>query len=187
MSQQRSVNKAITELLAEIEACLLRIENRKRKQSQLRELSSDTPIYLPLKAVSHLQLLNLKVWSERYAVSVEFILETLLDYYQHSRSYVCRDTARSIQLGISAATLCGIKSRQVIEEKVLKRFPVGENFRLQKQATLERFWKLQPIERMSYKNLDEMVKSYSALMRERHEWMREKKPYQRAWRGNPWR
>jgi len=69
-------------------------------------------------------LLNWKSWSQRYAVSVDFILTTLLDYYGKRR----QQRQGKVSLGIATTSLTGTRAREIVEHEVAAQFPGGENF-----------------------------------------------------------
>lgn len=72
------------------------------------------------------RLLKFRNWMERYKISLEFILDTLLPYYQ--RRFKTENHKKG--LGVKVTTLTGKKSEQIISDKVFEQFPNGENISL---------------------------------------------------------
>ena len=131
-------------------------------------------------------LLNLEVWSRRYHVGVDYILSKLLDHYKYAR----RAYPSAVALGIPAKMLCGLKSREFLEDHIQRDFPSGENYRMADsdlRSKIEDF----PFfsETAGGTNLDENVRRYITAIRDRRKAMdkRVKRYATRAWRGNPWR
>jgi len=134
-------------------------------------------VILPSKANDRLRLLNLYVWSLRYAVTVEFLLRVLLDKYRNVR----QPSNGFATLGVRAATLCGVKSRQWVEDVVAKAYPNGENHLAYRSAMIMR---LAGMPRIS----GDILQSYgTAMERYRQRYYQCAERYYRPWRGNPWR
>ena len=81
-----------------------------RVQKQLKQRA-----FQNLGVDNKIRLLNLKVWCQRYHVSLHWILETLYKKY------------RPGGYNLRVATMCGVRAREIIEEAVLSDFPGGEN------------------------------------------------------------
>jgi hypothetical protein len=68
------------------------------------------------------RLLTLKVWVSRYHISLKEIFKVLLHAYAKRVA-----SSRGGGLGISLRTLTGKKSKQIIEDHILRTYPSGEN------------------------------------------------------------
>lgn len=72
-----------------------------------------------------LKLRRLLVWSERYSVSLAYILDTILPVL--SRAIERRTGKRSKGLGVSIPVLTGDVAKSILLERITKDFPSGEN------------------------------------------------------------
>lgn len=88
-----------------------------------KELSKikKVPVHFRLKQIDQLRLMNLKVWSSRYQVPLKIVLQILTD---HWGKY---GWGKGSLLGVKIATFTGPKSRQIVEDQVLRLFPAKEN------------------------------------------------------------
>lgn len=161
METHQDLQELITKNIQKIEKALLQIENRKRINSNQKPFPDDTRVFLAVGPNANLLYLNLRVWSIRYCVSLEFILETLLDYFSFNRGYSRKRTSDEVRLGIPANLICGIRSRQILEDTIIQMYPDGENFRQMNQKP-----KI-PIKPVKYDSLREMVSKYSKRMEKR--------------------
>lgn len=134
-------------------------------------------IILPSQAKDRLRLLNLHVWSLRYAVTVELLLRVLLDKYRNVR----QPSDGFVTLGVRAATLCGVKSRQWVESIVSQAYPNGENYLAYRSAMITRLVGVPKVR-------GDILQHYSSAMeRYRQRYYQCMERYYRPWRGNPWR
>ncbi len=78
------------------------------------------------------RLLKLKVWSERYSVSLDYILGRMLPFWE---SFIQRKTrrAKSRGLGVRIATLTGKKSEQMLQLFIQQDFPAETHILLARQ------------------------------------------------------
>lgn len=113
---------------ARLEKALLSVENQRRRALNVHPFDPEVAVYLPEGPKANLLLLNLKVWSERYSVTPEFILEFLTRWYRNSRHWTDNlNGQREVSLGLPASLVAGMKSRNLLEEAVHRAFPAGEN------------------------------------------------------------
>ena len=73
-----------------------------------------------------MQLLNWKVWCQRYHISLEFLLTFILRNYRFQRK---ASPPAFITLGIPVATITGVTCRKRLEEELIRLYPNGENYR----------------------------------------------------------
>ena len=116
----------------ELECALLHAENNARAERHLPALPTTTKVWIPSTRCALLALINLRVWCVRYAVPLDFILRTLLYRYRTIRT--TQRTTTDVHLGIPTAVLCGQRSRNAVEEAVLRTFPADENHRACRQV-----------------------------------------------------
>ena len=142
----------------------------------------DVYVPLPQKDADRKRLLNLLVWSRRYNVTVEFILDALLGYFKNFRK-------PSSGIGVSVVSLTGVRARQIVEEAVVKAYPAGENETAARQAQRNKILGISGTAMKDHGgDIDKMVASYSRTMRDRHRAALDTEQFnQRPWRGNPWR
>jgi hypothetical protein len=144
------------------------------------------------------RLTKLLVWSERYGVSLEYILETLLGYYYSSLPRANRDRAKQGRsLGVRIATLVGNASHSVLLDHLQADFPDGNNLAAFKEEEKERIADiLDPdyVPRrargiLQFKTVSSYVNAYTRLMELRRKGVSriDKKMGKIAWRGNPWK
>lgn len=116
------------------------------------------PVFLPVARNSDLILLNLKVWTTRYCVSLQFILETLLHTFRHSRK---PGKKTSVTLGLPARTLAGLRAKKYLTQALAQSFPNNENYKSTVSQTLP------PLEPFDCEDPDEFVKQYTKAIRAR--------------------
>lgn len=170
--------------IGRLETALLKVENSIRRRDDLPLVPRSAKYWAPKSPAARLRLLNFKVWSVRYCVPPEFILHVLFEHYRYVRQSRQMD---ELTLGVGIPQLTGAKSRQVVEEAVLKTYPSGENYRDSKLQMRARFWNLRPIGHLRYSNLDEMNRAYTEAIKHRRKLIDRSHPFTRPWRGNPWR
>jgi hypothetical protein len=147
--------------------------------------------YYQLRPVDELRLLTLAVWAERYKVSLEFVVTTLVTFW----SKVVRAKARG-GIGVKIWTLVGKKSHEVLLEEIARQYPNKEN-------EDEWRWKkrLQQVEAnprglvrvatvLDTDNVADFCKIYSKRMTRRGRLIDRATSSvlkrRRAYRGNPW-
>lgn len=136
------------------------------------------------------------VWSERYGVSIGYIIEALLTYYYHNLPKHSRDKAnRSRGLGIRIATLVGDVSLSILHSHLANDFPDGNNLAAFKEEEKERIVDIlddsMPRKARSvlqYESMDRFVKAYErSIVAKRSNVSRlAHKMCKIKWRGNPW-
>lgn len=148
-------------------------------------------VMLSQKPIDHVRLLNLIVWSQRYSVSLPWMVDQLCKHYANVRERLFRGQPKRdyITLGIRPAVLTGVRTRQAIEEVVRKTYPTGENVEMgrsdQRLLLLGQLGTVQLPRKGSIRNALS-VYSQKITMRRRAEAVAGNH-FQRAWRGNPWR
>ncbi len=133
------------------------------------------------------RLLNLKAWSVRYTVDLEFILRTLFAYYRKTRR--TDPSKRFSTLGIPINALTGEASRITLEEAIAKAFPNGENIDDKNNAQrLRMVDTLRPI-KLHSGTIEGSIDEYNRITElRRREYDTAKQKFQRRpWKGNPWR
>ena len=142
------------------------------------------------------RLLRLRTWMERYSVSLDFILDTLLPYYQKR----FRTANHKKGLGVKITTLTGKKSEQMLADAVLEAFPNGENVTIAKHDKIadiiaERKGETDEFVPRAMKLLDfKTPEAYSRyyqkkITRQSQEFQKEserKENKLRRYRGSPW-
>jgi hypothetical protein len=144
--------------------------------------------WFKLKPEDELRLLRLVQWQEKYRVSLDWILAQLLPIWRSK--YSKYKTTKG--LGVSVATLVGMKSELMLQEAILKDFPEGENIARWLTREQQRQW-FQFTDRMArsedWENPRRMLKVYRRRMEaersERREFALEQQ--RRNYRNNPWR
>lgn len=140
-----------------VEDTLRRLENARRREQNIPLLNDKEVIYIPGGPKASLQILNLKVWCNRYCVSLSFILETLLENFKYLRkhdNYVC--------LGVGATTISGGLAKRKLKEAIIKTFPNGENYRTANQPMPSL-----PLLTLEYETTREFLERYRKIMSSR--------------------
>ncbi len=137
---------------------------------------------LPVERVivpSSFALLNWKSWSLRYAVSVDFIVQTLLAYYSKIR----RDVG---SLGIGIKQLTGVRAHEIVMQNVTVTFHDGENYTVYSNDLRERML-LRPLPKFdSHASIEDSIQHYDRWIQEQrlHKQLLSKR-LNRPFRGNP--
>jgi hypothetical protein len=145
----------VTEWRTRLNQALLRVENRRLYAAKLLLYPDDTRVHFPHGPVADLQLLTLKVWTLRYIVTPEF----LLDHITTKLSY-CRQKATgspetgNLNVGFPAGILASPRARTVIEEAVKVEYPNGENRKILTQP------KVSPIQASDFDTTHQMLETY---------------------------
>lgn len=123
-----------------------------------------------------------KSWSLRYAVNVEFIIRTLLDYYGRIR----RPSGSCITFGVHVNQLVGPRAQQLVEQAVIAAYPAGENYAavqsdIRSKILTRRLQKFPPDQ-----SLVASLQQYRRTLQEQQERNNTlPSKFKRAWRGNP--
>lgn len=188
MPQKPTIEEVLEDWCRVCKSVLLTVENRLRKKKNLGPLPRNVAIYFSKEAAL---LLNLKVWTLRYHVDLEFILFELLSYYRGNKGspYLPpnpRHRFGCLGVGVNLATLCGDRSRQILEDKVAKTYPAGGNDLAYRQSLRLQVLQTAPVKGLHYHNFEEMTAQYQKTMHSRHV-KKDEIYFSRAWRDNPWR
>lgn len=111
------------------------VKEVERTLSRIRK--EEVSIFLNDK--DRLKLLILRSWGIRYSVSVEYILRTVLPFWE---AFVQRRSKKmkSRGLNVQVSTLIGKKSEATLIQNIEKDFPNGINKVLHKQEAAERIY-----------------------------------------------
>ena len=144
----------INDWMERLKLALLHVENQRRREGQFPPLPEDTCVWLPQGPNAELSMLTLKVWTLRYCITPEFLMDTLTLCFRNGRRYDPKDP--DIRLGIPASIISGTAARNYVEEAVLKTFPNGENRKVASQPH-PRILK----QKLDYDNPDQALKEYA--------------------------
>jgi hypothetical protein len=183
LAPQRKYKSALFQVVQQVDAALQNVYPQKRLW-QVKDLDAA-------------RLTRLLVWSERYGVSLEYILETVLEYYYRGlRKHSTRDPKISRSLGIRIQTLVSDGSLAILVEHLNTDFPDGNNLAAFKEDYKERIADILDPEAMprkarnvlQFRNLDSFVNAYTRQMELRRKGVSrvERKMNKISWRGNPW-
>jgi hypothetical protein len=134
-----------------------------------------------------IRLLILQQWSEKYKVSVEWILRHLVPIWRTSFAKY-QSTGG---LGVNIATLVGKKSELILQERLKKEFPDGENLAAwqskEQSRQWQRFWDQDP-KSEDWEFPGTAVKQYQKQMARERRWRKkfQHEQQKRRYRGNPW-
>jgi hypothetical protein len=167
-TEQSFLDLACTAHAESLRHALRAVENQQRAKNHLKPWPRNTNLWISLGKKAALQLLNLKVWSSRYYVSLEFILDVLLHRYRSQRRV--RDP-NEISFGLPIPMLTGVRARQVVEETVAREFPNGENYK----APRTQFTPVSKLE-ADDESPDAMIKRYAKIMEARQRSFLKEKP-----------
>jgi hypothetical protein len=135
-----------------------------------------TKVWVCNNLESYLRLMNWKVWSLRYHVSVEFILATL---YRVWRCGPKSHPNGSVSLGLSIPAATGKRAREIVQDEIIRAYPARENEQLAKEEARRRWMNLKPVGGSNYVkavlNQRKRMEAKAASM------------HRRAWRENPWK
>jgi len=133
---EQDLSQVVCQWRERLRKALLTLTNRKRRERNLPPLQH---AHVHYRRTSDLYLVNLKVWTLRYGVSVEFVLDAILKHYhnlQNDPKYRHRDPPDTISLHIPVSYLGGEKARQAVEDAVKAAYPNGENWRMRESEQL---------------------------------------------------
>jgi hypothetical protein len=145
------------------------------------------------------RLLKLRVWSERYAVPISYILEKVLPLlWQRMPKHVQARSQKSRTLGVSIAQLTSPTTEQILLNCTLADFPEGENFESRREARIDDCIELIDIDNdtlpskpksvLSYKALTSFVDAYAKKIERKRTTLSRIAVKRRKmhYRGNPW-
>lgn len=171
-------------------------QNRIEVESQLKNLFGRRLYWISKD--DEKRLLTWAVWSERYAVTIGWILRCLIPYYQ-DRFQKRRKIDHRKGLPCKIATLTGKFSEWLIKQQLQKEFPDGENRELQRQLKREQIVRereeretgeevMTRRKRLTdYEVISAYVDGYENRIRERRKQLeRERQKPQKPYRGSPW-
>jgi hypothetical protein len=142
------------------------------------------------------RLVRLKIWSERYSVSIAYILSVLLPFHWHNIPKSIRSKAKNSKgLGVRISTLVGNASLSHLKEKLKEDFPEGENVSQFKESEKDRIEAL--LEEnvparvkgvLRHKSISAFVKNYRLRMIRVNDKEKKfsRKMKKMPFRGNPW-
>lgn len=145
------------------------------------------------------RLLKLRVWSERYAVPISYILEKVLPLlWQRMPKHVQAKSQKSRTLGVSIAQLTSQTTEQILLNCTLSDFPEGENFENRREARIDDCIELEDIENdtlpskpksvLSFKQLSSFVDAYTKRIERKRTTLSRiaVKRRRMKYRTNPW-
>jgi hypothetical protein len=163
-----------TDWANKVSKALIHYENKRRREANLPDFPPDTNVSLT-GGLTRIQLLNWEVWSMRYHVSLDFILEAVLARFARHRKPPPKNT---LTLGISVTTLTGPAAKQAVLDSIHANFPNGENRKSVHQQLLP-----PSVLGLKYDSPEEMVKRYDEMMTQRQREFRQGPPkYKRNFR-----
>jgi hypothetical protein len=132
-SPQKSLLSVTTcQWITRVQEALLRMENCRRRETNRPLYPKDVFVCVPFGPNAALLLLTLKVWTIRYCVTLDFLLDVLTLRFKNKRRYDPNND-RTLTLGLPAPLLVGTDARQCVEEAIVKAFPNGENYKMARQ------------------------------------------------------
>lgn len=157
----------------------------------LREDFSINFFRFDVKAADLWRLTIFQSWSERYSISLHYVLRELIAFW---RERTRRPGKKSV-LGVTIPVLTSSKSEEILREKILKDFPSGENISQHKLQEQRRLLGLAEPRGKVKSLIDEDRPEQSCILYgERIQRRRRRldsaaagqRRKRRAWRGNPW-
>lgn len=154
------------------------------------------------KEDDQIRLLRLKMWSERYSVSVDYILGRLVPYFEKLAVKHSRKPREKMSKGIGTtiAVLTGPAAEAYLKDCIGKEFPDGEHIIAWKQNKREEclakmdedegeVTQRKPKSILQYPTLAAFRRAYEARIthKRKTEGKLEKKLARQPWRGNPFR
>src|SRR5215831_194559 len=83
MATEAQLLRVTQQWRARLAKALLAVVNSQRATRKRKPLPPNTLVYFPRGQDADLYLFNLKVWSLRYCITPEFLVEALLERYGH--------------------------------------------------------------------------------------------------------
>lgn len=128
-------------------------------------------------------LLNLKSWSLRYTVSLDFILSVLLEYFQRVRR------TNTGFFGVGVAQLTGPRAQEILEQAIRTSFPADEHIAVRNSDIRVRLLdhQLQEYTQHGQTHEDDLQQYRERIRRVHEENAKLPAKYTRPWRTNPFR
>lgn len=143
-----------------------------------------------------LRLLRLKVWEEKYSVSLEYILKTLLPWaWSRLPKHIAKKVQTSKGLGTRIVVITSNAALHHLKEKIQEDFPDNENITSAKEARRQSILAnldedelpSRPKKILQYHSIKQYVQSYADKIARKKKAIgkAEKKLARLHWRGNP--
>ena len=116
----------VADARAKIKRALLKWENSRRRDAHQPELPASTEVWLP-GAAADLHLLTFALWSTKYCVNMEWLIDAVLTRLGYRRRLPHVTSSESLSIGLPAAVLIGEDARRAVLEKLARDFPNREN------------------------------------------------------------
>ena len=157
----------------------------------LSELRGKDVSYAQYSEQDRYRLLVLLAWSRRYQVPIEYVVETLIRFWDRKITHRSRKKVATI-IGVRITTLVGAVSQSVLEERIMAEYPKLENESEWKSRARNRMLPPDGPETETAPTIEEFMDSYrSRVERKRNLLMENKRPgssfTRRPYRNNPWR
>ena len=117
-------------LITEVNANVLEVDNILRTKFNKQ-------LFYP-KQEDQLRLLRLRLWSERYCVSIEYLLDKLIPHFEKIAMRHRGKAFKSKGIGTTISVLTGPAAEEFIIQQVGKDFPNNENKSAAKQEARDR-------------------------------------------------
>lgn len=127
--------------------------------SDILEKTCHKKLYQTPTRMDQLRLLNIKAWSIKYMVPVEFIVKTLVDYW--SSRVEKRTRKKSLSIGCKIPTFVGKVSEQVLKDTITKTFRNNEHIEEWKSKNQELY--LMMLKAENYDEYEEKKKEKKSL------------------------
>jgi hypothetical protein len=160
LKTSRDLKDELREWNHKIEFAILNYENKIRHFQNKPPLRAEARVTVPSGALAQLMLYNWKIWTIRYCVSLDFIIETIFTRYDMMR--LKSSSEAIVQFGLATNLVTGPKARQIVEEAVVKAYPNLENYRVAKQQMPPI-----PLKDLVYDTLEGFVSAYDKMMKRR--------------------
>lgn len=180
---------------AEIELKRLRIRSRIVLGEITKVLKRDfnRTFGFNIRPIDRNRLFNLQIWSDKYKVSIRWILHVLVPYWSKKLK---RKPGQAWGLGVKVQSFVGKHSQRIIEEEIIKQFPERENEKLWNHAKRMELTGLAERSPVKYRDvlecesIDDFVRKYRkrVAVRRRELDTAESQPSKRhrLYRNNPW-
>lgn len=151
------------------------------------------------KEVDKARLLKLKMWSDRYKVSLSYILGKLVPRFEKMASKHARSPRVKVSKGIGTtiAVLTGQAAEEFLKDCIAKDYPDQENVLAWKEDKREETLRLldgeelvvRPRKILSFKSVAAYTDAYRQKMEKQRQSTakREAQLSKQPYRGNPWR
>jgi hypothetical protein len=133
--QEERLRETISGWRCTLEHALLRLENRRRVDAQQLPYPPSTVVWLPSSPQANTSFLTLKVWSIRYSVTPEFLLDVLTTRFRSARRPSKREN--ELSLGLPANIFAGAAACTAVEEAIVKAYPNQENVKVKHQPLIQ--------------------------------------------------